>query len=68
MNELQRVCRHVRLPAIDDSGSAAIEYAVLLGLIAVALVSVISGLSEFLLACGTYMVGELERITAMLSR
>ncbi|HKJ62668.1 MAG TPA: Flp family type IVb pilin [Hyphomicrobiales bacterium] len=56
------------MPAIDDSGSAAIEYAVLLGLIAVALVSVISGFSEFLLACGTYMVGELERITAMLSR
>jgi Flp pilus assembly pilin Flp len=45
MNTLHRVRQHLRSLASADAGSAAIEYAVLIGLITVALVSVISGLA-----------------------
>jgi Flp pilus assembly pilin Flp len=68
MNDRQRLCRHVGSLAIDDGGSAAMEYAILAGLITVALVSAISGLSESLLDGAIYIRDELLRITSMLSR
>jgi Flp pilus assembly pilin Flp len=64
MNELHRVRQHLRSLAIADAGSAAIEYAVLIGLIAVALVSVISGLVGYFMSWSGYMADELTRAIA----
>jgi Flp pilus assembly pilin Flp len=49
------------LLAIDDTGSAAIEYAVLTGLIAVALVSAVSGPGDYLVTVSDYVASELAR-------
>jgi Flp pilus assembly pilin Flp len=64
MNALHRVRQHLRSLAIADAGSAAIEYAVLIGLIAVALASVISGLAGAFTALSGYMADELARAIA----
>ena len=67
MNDRQQRCPYVRLLARNDGGSAAIDYAILAGLIAVALVGVISSLSEFHIDGAAYIRNELLRITSMLS-
>lgn len=61
MKVLQLVRQHFRSLATADSGSAAIEYAVLTGLIAVALAGAISELSGGLTALATYLADELAR-------
>lgn len=61
MNALQLVHQHLRSLATIESGSAAIEYAVLTGLIAVALAGAISELSGGLIALATYLADELAR-------
>jgi Flp pilus assembly pilin Flp len=58
----RRITSLPELLAIDDAGSAAIEYAVLSGLIAVALVSAVSGLGEYHATLSDYMAGELARL------
>jgi Flp pilus assembly pilin Flp len=60
--------RIISLPgslAIEDTGSAAIKYAILVSLIAMALVSVISGLGDYFSALSGYMAGELARAVAL---
>jgi Flp pilus assembly pilin Flp len=64
MNALHRVRQHLRSLADAETGSAAIEYAVLIGLIAVALVSVVSGLAGAFTALSGYMADELARAIA----
>jgi Flp pilus assembly pilin Flp len=64
MNALHRVRQHLRSLASADAGSAAIEYAVLIGLIAVALVSALSGLAGGLASLADYMADELARAIA----
>jgi Flp pilus assembly pilin Flp len=64
MNTLHSVRQHLRSLASADAGSAAIEYAVLIGLITVALVSVISGLAGGLASLADYMADELARAIA----
>jgi Flp pilus assembly pilin Flp len=64
MNEIHRVRQHLRSLAVADAGSAAIEYAVLIGLIAVAVVSAISSLAGSFIALSDYMADELARAIA----
>lgn len=64
MNALNRVRQHLSSLASADAGSAAIEYAVLIGLIAVALASAISGLAGELMSLSGYMADELARAIA----